>query len=73
MSWSTTPCLRVWVTEKSRAGSEVVMPNWAASDTDRKTEAVSSSSLAGMQPRCRQVPPTLAISTMAMSSPRPAP
>ncbi len=49
------------------------MPNSAASLTVRNTAAVSSSSLAGMQPTCRQVPPTLSFSIMAMFSPADAP
>ena len=44
-------------------------PNSLAPATVRKTEAVSRNSLAGMQPRCRQVPPTLSISTRATDRP----
>ena len=44
-------------------------PNSAAPRTVRSTSAVCSSSLAGMQPRCRQVPPTRCSSTIAMFMP----
>ena len=55
-------------------GFEVVDAELGAeSSMARRTAAVSSSSLAGMQPTWRQVPPTLAFSMMAMSSPADAP
>jgi len=47
----------------------VVMPNSPAPETERQTAAVSRNSLAGTQPRCRQVPPTLSRSTIATDSP----
>ena len=68
-----TCCLRSMVTDQSTTGSVAVMPNAAASFTVRYTEAVSRSSLAGIHPTCRQVPPTLAFSIMAMLSPAAAP
>ena len=72
-SWSTTVFLRAWLTAKSTVGSAVRMPNSPAPVTVRYTVAVSRNSLAGMQPRCRQVPPTLSRSTMAMLRPAAAP
>ena len=68
-----TFCLRSWVTEKSMVGSPAWIPKVAACSTVRCTAAVSSSSLAGMQPTCRQVPPTLLRSISAMSRPAAAP
>ncbi len=65
--------LRSWLTPKSMAGSSMVKPNSAAPARVRRTWAVSSSSLAGMQPRCRQVPPTFWFSIMATSRPAEAP
>ena len=44
-----------------------------AGDACGRRDAVSRNSLAGMQPRCRQVPPTLSFSTMAIDSPAAAP
>ena len=72
-SWSTTFCLRAWVTEKSMVGSAVFTPKVAASSTARRTAAVSSSSLAGMQPTLRQVPPSLPFSIRAIDRPADAP
>ena len=72
-SWSTTFCLRAWLTAKSRVGCSAWTPNSLAPATVRNTLAVSSNSLAGMQPRWRQVPPTLSFSTMATVSPAAAP
>ena len=40
-----------------------------ACETVRNTSAACSSALAGMQPRCRQVPPTFSFSTIATVSP----
>ena len=68
-----TRCLRSRVTDQSMVGSPAEMPNSLAVPTWWYTAAVSSSSLAGMQPTCKQVPPTLARSTMAMFSPAEAP
>ena len=48
-------------------------PYSAARCTVRSTSAVCSSSLAGMHPRCRHVPPTRRSSTIAMFSPAAAP
>ena len=50
-----------------------MMPKSAAWLAVRYTSAVCSSAFAGMQPRFRQVPPTLSRSTMAMLSPAEAP
>ena len=72
-SRSTISFLRFWLTEKSTVVPLVVMPNSAACSTVRRTCAVSKNSLAGTQPRCRQVPPTLSRSTMAILSPADAP
>ncbi|CAB4640978.1 unannotated protein [freshwater metagenome] len=70
---SITPCLRVCVTEKSSTGSDVVRPNAAALSIARRIDAVSRSSLAGMQPTLRQVPPMRFFSIRAMLSPADAP
>jgi hypothetical protein len=70
---STTFCLRVWVVPKSMVGSLASMPKVPAWPTVRYTAAVSSSSLAGMQPRCRHVPPTRSRSTMPIDRPAAAP
>ena len=37
-------------------------PNWALSRAASATSPACSSALVGMQPRCRQVPPTLSFS-----------
>ena len=50
--------------EVERRAPRSSTPNSAAARTVRSTSAVWSSSLAGMQPRCRQVPPTRCSSTM---------
>ena len=72
-SLSTTTFLRSWLLEKSTETPGTSMPNSLASPIVRRTAAVSRNSLAGMQPRCRQVPPTLSRSTMATDSPAAAP
>ncbi len=71
-SWLTTFCLRAWLTAKSTVGCSAWMPNSLAPATVRNTLAVSRNCLAGMQPRCRHVPPTLSFSTTATESPAPA-
>ena len=63
------PCLRPCAVAMSSVGAEVPTPNSAAWPTAWKTAAVSSSSLAGMQPTCRHVPPSLERSTRPTSSP----
>jgi len=65
----TTSVLRAIVVANARVGADDSTPNLAASDTVRNTWAVSSSSFAGMQPRWRQVPPTLSFSITATFSP----
>ena len=70
---SITRCLRSSTADQSRLGSPAPTPNSDALDTVRYTAAASRSSLAGMQPTCRQVPPTLAFSTTATSRPALAP
>ena len=76
-SWSTTCCLRSWLTANLTVGSDwsgpAVMPKPAAERTVRRTAAVSRNALAGTQPRWRQVPPTLSSSTSPMESPAAAP
>ena len=76
-SWSTTCCLRSWLTENLTTGSAWsppdAMPKSAADRTVRRTAAVSRNALAGTQPRCRQVPPTLSSSTSPIDSPAEAP
>ena len=48
-------------------------PKSRASMIDWKSAPVSSSSLVGMHPTCRQVPPTLSFSIIAMFKPADAP
>ncbi len=72
-SWSTTFCLRPWLTAKSTTGWPAWTPNSLAPATVRTTLAVSRNSLAGTQPRCRHVPPTLSVSTTATRRPAAAP
>ncbi len=57
----STFCLRAIVTDQSRPGWSASTPNSFAFATCRYVDAVSSSSLAGMQPTCRQVPPTFVV------------
>ena len=70
---STISFLRACETAKSTSTPLVVMPKAAECSSVRRTWAVSRNSLAGTQPRCRQVPPTLSRSTRAMLSPAAAP
>ena len=72
-SLSTTAFLRSWLTAKSTVTPSTLMPNSPELPTVRRTAAVSRNSLAGMQPRCRQVPPTLSRSTIAIDMPAAAP
>ena len=58
-----TARFRFWVAEKSRVGADVITPNSPACITVRCTVAVSRSSLAGMHPRCKHVPPKRSRST----------
>ena len=66
------PALRLLAAGQSGSGTTPAgsftpcSPAWF---TVRKTSAACSSALAGMQPRCRQVPPTLSASTRATDSP----
>ena len=66
---STIFCLRAWAVAKLTVGALDSMPKSAAWATWRCTAAVSRNALAGMQPRLRQVPPIMFISTMATSRP----
>ena len=61
-----TDCLRVMVAAQSSPSFWAWTPYSAACSTVRATDAVSSSSLAGMQPTFRQVPPSRPRSTRAM-------
>ena len=70
---STISFLRFWLVAKLTSPSVTLMPNSLACSTVRRTCAVSRNSLAGTQPRCRQVPPTLSRSTMAILRPADAP
>ena len=63
-SESMTACLRSSVLSHSTAFGSTMTPNSPASLTVRTIAAVSNSSLAGMQPRLRQVPPYLSNSMM---------
>jgi hypothetical protein len=70
MTW----CLRSWQVDSCIDGSPAtVIPNSPAPRIVRSTSAVWSSSLAGMQPRCRHVPPRRCSSTIAMRRPADAP
>ncbi len=68
----TMPALRLFAAGQSGSGVTPpgsftpCSPAWL---TVRNTSAACSSALAGMQPRCRQVPPTLSASTRATDSP----
>ena len=71
-SWLTIPALRWLAAAQSGSGttpSGSFTPCAPACDTVRNTSAACSSALAGMHPRCRQVPPTFSFSTMATVSP----
>jgi len=75
-SWPTIPALRALT-----AGQSVVActpsgsrkPKSPECLTARNTSAACNRALAGMQPRCRQQPPTLFSSTSAMERPAEAP
>ena len=71
-SWVTMPALRLFAAGQSGSGAPPpgsFTPCSAACDTVRNTSAACSSALAGMQPRCRQVPPTFSFSTSATDMP----
>ena len=70
---STTVRLRTWDCSRSSDGSPTSIPYSDARCTVRSTSAVCRSSLAGMHPRCRHVPPTRRSSTIAMFRPAAAP
>ena len=72
-SWSMIDCLRARVVPHSMVGAEAWTPKSAAWPTVRNTWAVSRSSLAGMHPTFKQVPPRARYSISPMSSPIPAP
>ena len=66
------PALRLLAAGQSGSGltpSGSFTPCSPAWLTVRNTSAACSSALAGMQPRCRQVPPTFSFSTRATDSP----
>src|SRR6202040_324169 len=72
-SWSTTACLRfsttgqsIWRPSVFRPSAAAVWIWWASSDEWRND-------FVGMQPRCRQVPPTFSFSMTATLSPSWAP
>ena len=68
----TMPALRVLAAGQSGSAttpSGSFTPCAPAWFTVRKTSAACSSALAGMQPRCRQVPPTFSFSTRATVRP----
>ncbi len=73
VSLSMTACLRSSVRCQSSDLGSTMTPKSPACLTVRTIDAVSSSSLAGMHPRCRQVPPILSNSTSATPSPAEAP
>ena len=62
--------LTVGQSGRKRTSASGTMPKLAAFAVVRKTSAVCSSAFAGMQPRLRQVPPTVTFSTMATRRPR---
>src|SRR3989441_3902364 len=72
-SWSTTACLRFSTTGQSTWRPSVFRPRaaavwiWCASSEEWRNDLV------GMQPRCRQVPPTFSFSMTATLSPSWAP
>ena len=65
------PARRLLAAGQSGSGfpSGSFTPCSAAWLTVRNTSAACSSDLAGMQPRCRHVPPTFSFSTIATDSP----
>ncbi len=54
---------------RSTLSSVAWMPNRLLSRAESATSAACRSALVGMQPRWRQVPPTLSLSTRATDSP----
>jgi hypothetical protein len=68
LAW-TIVFLRARDTSQSSPVTSARMPYSLACCTWRLVAAVSSSSLAGMHPRCRHVPPTLSFSTRPTFSP----
>ena len=64
------PALRLLAAGQSGSGVPATLtPCSPACETVRNTSAACSSAFAGMQPRCRQVPPTFSFSTIATVSP----
>ncbi len=72
-SLSTTALLRAKSLAASTRGASVTIPNSAELATPLWTAAASSSSLAGIHPRFRHVPPTRSFSIRAMCNPAAAP
>src|SRR5690349_11544541 len=68
-SRSTTPSLYLLTPPMSTPSSVVRTPNCSPSRAESATSAACSSALVGIQPRCRQVPPTLSFSTRATDFP----
>ena len=56
----------------SMPSNVVRTPNFSLSREESATSAACSSALVGMQPRCRQVPPTLSFSIRATRLPNSA-
>ena len=73
VSRSMTSRLRACDRRRSSDGTPASTPKSGARWIVRSTSAVCRSSLAGMQPRCRHVPPTRPSSTRATSRPAAAP
>src|SRR5690606_41055608 len=68
-SRETTPSLYACTPATSTPSSVARNPNVSLSRIESATSATCSSALVGMQPRCRQVPPTLSASTSATDLP----
>ena len=69
----TTPSLYLFTPPMSMPSNVVCTPNCSDSREESATSAACSSALVGMQPRCRQVPPTSAFSTRTTDRPSSAP
>jgi hypothetical protein len=70
VSWVTIPLLRALTAGQSTTG---VVPSGSRKPKSPACSMLRYTSLAGIQPRCRQVPPMVSRSTIAILSPAEAP
>ena len=68
-SRETTPSLYLLTPPMSMPSNVALTPNCSDSRAESATSAACSSALVGMQPTCRQVPPSLPFSTRATDRP----